>query len=205
MPNRILREGILTSERVCSLSWQAEILYRRLMSVVDDYGRYFGKPMALRAACYPLQLDAVRDADIEKWLAELVPAKLIRLYQINGAQFLEMSDFRQHMRAKKSKYPAPDGAQEVTATTAPHKGNGAHKIIEDSGDVIERIPMIGGEEFEVRQSLASELERLYPNVDIPATLKQMRGWCIGNPTKLKTPRGIRKFITGWCERDQNGS
>lgn len=74
----------------------------------------------------------------------------------------------------------------------------------DTGEIVERIPMIGGEEFEVRESFSKELERLYPNVDIPATLKQMRGWCIGNPTKLKTPRGIRKFITGWCERDQNG-
>ena len=87
----------------------------------------------------------------------------------------------------------------------PHKGNGAKAIVADTGDTIERIPMVGGEEFEVRASFVTELERLYPAVDVPATLRQMRGWCIGNPTKLKTPRGIRKFITGWCERDQNGS
>ena len=86
------------------------------------------------------------------------------------------------------------------------KVNGAkHAAVNvDTGDVLERIPMIGGEEFEVRASFAAELSRLYPAVDIPATLRQMRGWCIGNPQKLKTPRGIRKFITGWCERDQNG-
>lgn len=95
-----------------------------------------------------------------------------------------------------------DGEDE--SLSAP-KGNGSALSTTDSGEVIERIPMIGGEEFEVRESFAKELERLYPNVDIPATLKQMRGWCIGNPTKLKTPRGIRRFITGWCERDQNGS
>lgn len=93
---------------------------------------------------------------------------------------------------------------EARAGRKAHKGNGSHKLIEDAGEVLERIPMLSGEEFEVRESFAKELERLYPNVDIPATLKQMRGWCIGNPTKLKTPRGIRKFITGWCERDQNG-
>lgn len=80
-----------------------------------------------------------------------------------------------------------------------------HTAVQDTGEVIERIPMIGGEEFDVRESFTAELGRLYPNVDVPATLRQMRGWCIGNPTKLKTPRGIRKFITGWCERDQNGS
>ena len=85
------------------------------------------------------------------------------------------------------------------------RGNGSHKVLDDTSPIVERIPLLGGEEFEVRESFAAELTRLYPNVDIPATLRQMRGWCIGNPTKLKTPRGIKKFITGWCERDQNGS
>jgi len=93
-------------------------------------------------------------------------------------------------------------APEVVAIAI--KGNGSKPVNADTGEVIERIPMIGGEAFEVRESFVFELTRLYPAVDIPATLKQMRGWCIGNPTKLKTPRGIRKFITGWCERDQNG-
>lgn len=83
--------------------------------------------------------------------------------------------------------------------------NGAkHPAMADTGEIVERIPMIGGIEFEVRESFAKELERLYPNVDIPATLRQMRGWCIGNPQKLKTPRGIRRFITTWCDKDQNG-
>lgn len=85
-----------------------------------------------------------------------------------------------------------------------HSGNGSRPHVEDTGEIVERIPMIGGEEFEVRSSFVAELTRLYPAVDVPATLRQMRGWCLGNPTKLKTPRGIRKFITGWCERDQNG-
>lgn len=92
---------------------------------------------------------------------------------------------------------------EAPIEAKPLRGNGTTNP--DTGDILERIPMIGGEEFEVRQSFADELTRLYPAVDIPGTLKQMRGWCIGNPTKLKTPRGIRKFITGWCERDQNGT
>ena len=87
--------------------------------------------------------------------------------------------------------------------TMPHKGNGSHKLLEDTGDVVELIPMVGGEFFEVRQSLVAEMERLYPAVDIPGTLKQIRGWCLGNPTRLKTPRGIRRFILGWCSRDQD--
>ena len=44
MPNRILRDGILMSPRVNVLSSEAELFYRRLMSVVDDYGRFSAHP-----------------------------------------------------------------------------------------------------------------------------------------------------------------
>lgn len=106
---------------------------------------------------------------------------------------------QQQDKANRRWHPEPQAHEPINGKSVkPH-----HPL--DTGDIIERIPMIGGEEFEVRQSFVAELERLYPAVDIAATLRQMRGWCIGNPAKLKTPRGIRKFITGWCERDQNGS
>ena len=83
------------------------------------------------------------------------------------------------------------------------KGNGSHKLLDDTTPVVERIPMIGGVEFEVRESFVTEMHRLYLNVDVPLTLKEIRGWCIGNPTKLKTPRGIRKFIVSWLQREQD--
>ncbi len=40
MPNRVIREGILNSQRVNKLTEPAELFYRRLMSVVDDFGRF---------------------------------------------------------------------------------------------------------------------------------------------------------------------
>lgn len=108
MPNRILREGILTSAKVCSLRWPEEILYRRLMSVVDDYGRYHADEGLLRAACYPRQLNKVSDSDIGKWLTALVEAALVRVYPASdGERYLELLNFGQHIRAKKSKYPDP--------------------------------------------------------------------------------------------------
>lgn len=106
MPNRILREGILTSERVNSLTWPAEVFYRRVMSVVDDYGRYYATPALLRAACYPLHLDKVSDADIDKWLTECVRAGLVSVYPAqDGKRYLQLHDFRQQTRAKTSKFP----------------------------------------------------------------------------------------------------
>ena len=79
------------------------------MSVVDDYGRYYAMPMLLRAACYPLRLDKVTDADIEKWLRSCVEAGLVGVFRAtDGRTYLQLSDFRQQVRAKQSKYPAPD-------------------------------------------------------------------------------------------------
>ena len=119
MPNRILREGIITSERVARLSWQAEVLYRRLMSVADDYGRYFGKLALIRAACFPLQLDRVKELDNEKWLAEIQTATLIKAYDVAGTQFIELLDFKQQVRAKKSKFPDPiNGAEHTISARA---------------------------------------------------------------------------------------
>lgn len=120
MPNRILREGILTSERVNALNWEAEVFYRRLMSVVDDFGRFSAHPSLLRAALYPLKLDTVRDANMERLLALVEQASLVRVYEVAGKRYLEMLDFRQQVRAKESKYPhpPPDKSQMLSTCTA---------------------------------------------------------------------------------------
>ncbi len=106
MPNRILREGILTSSAVTRLGWAEEVFYRRLHSVVDDFGRYYADPGMLRAACYPRQLNKVSDSDIGKWLRACVDAALVRVYPAeDGECYLEVLKFGQQVRAKKSKFP----------------------------------------------------------------------------------------------------
>lgn len=97
----------MTSPRMAKLSWAGEVFYRRLMSVVDDYGRFHGHPTLLRAACYPAQIDKVSDADIGKWLGETSEAALVSVYEVCGQRYLELLDFRQQMRAKLSKFPDP--------------------------------------------------------------------------------------------------
>ncbi len=108
MPTRMLRDGILTSPRIAKLGWAEEVFYRRLMSVVDDYGRYYADPGMLRAACYPRQLSKVADSDIGKWTRDLAKAGLVRVYPASdGESYLELLDFRQQVRAKSSKFPDP--------------------------------------------------------------------------------------------------
>lgn len=123
MPNRLLREGIISSERVDQLDWPAEVFYRRLMSVVDDFGRFDGRPKVILAACYPLKAGHVREADIQRWIAACVKAGLVRLYSVDKRSYLLLVDFRQLIRAKKSKYPDPpecsaDAVQTLDTCTA---------------------------------------------------------------------------------------
>lgn len=107
VPNRIIRDAILTSQSVCSLAWPEEVFYRRLMSIVDDYGRSEALPQLLRSRCYPLQTDQVRVADLSRWLAACEKAGLVVLYEVNGKQYLQIEKFGQQQRSA-SKCPAPD-------------------------------------------------------------------------------------------------
>jgi len=132
VPNRILREGILSSERVALLTWQEEVFYRRLMSVVDDFGRFHANPKLLRSACYPLHIDKVSDADIGKWLTSCVTAALVSVYPApDGKRYLEMHDFRQQTRAKVSKYPPMQSTCVADATQTPSTREASARLYGD--------------------------------------------------------------------------
>lgn len=106
MPDRIVRTGILTSDAVNRLSLGGEVFYRRLMSVVDDHGRYDGRTEILRAVLYPLRLQAVSSPDIGKWIRETEEAGLVRRYLVEQKPFLEVVKFGQKIRSR-SKWPDP--------------------------------------------------------------------------------------------------
>lgn len=162
MPNRILREGILTSSRIAKLGWAEEVFYRRMHSVVDDFGRYFADPGMLRAACYPRQLNKVSDSDVGKWLHACAAADLVRVYQgEDGEQYLVLLDFNQQIRAKKSKFPDPPSTCIADAMQTPAN---AHLDVSVSEDVMPAEPA----EFE-------DFWRAYPRkVGKDAALKAFR-------------------------------
>jgi hypothetical protein len=110
MPARILREGILTSESVDQLSPGAELFYRRLMSAVDDYGRYPKHPSLLRAALFPLRTDKITSDDITGWLNECERAGLIQTFLSQGKACIEIVNFKQRVRSQ-SKYPRAEDSQ----------------------------------------------------------------------------------------------
>jgi hypothetical protein len=104
MPTRIVREGIISSDPVNNLSDRAEVFYRRLMSVADDWGRFHANPVLLRAYCYPLRLESVCESDISAMLNECISQGLISIY--NDRKCLQIWNFGQQRRGE-SKFPQP--------------------------------------------------------------------------------------------------
>jgi len=142
MPNRIIRAGILTSEKINELSVEGEVFFRRLLSIVDDYGRTEAHAGLLRAALYPLRIDRVKEPMIKRMLAEVAKAKLIKLYESKGKHYLEVVNFGQQRRSA-SKFPscdAPmiaDATQEISGDT--QKKADAHSVVVVSEDVVEGV------------------------------------------------------------------
>lgn len=113
MPNRLIRESICTSDNLDALSWYEEVFFYRLIVNCDDYGRMDARPAILRARLFPLK--TVTDAQITKALESLRSAAMVDLYTVDGRPYLQMRTWERHqqIRAKQSKYPAPqDGTMQ---------------------------------------------------------------------------------------------
>ena len=119
MPNRIIKETICTNEQLDRLSPFEETFFYRLIVNADDYGRMDGRPSILRARLFPLK--TLRDDQIEKALASLTSVELVHRYTVHGKPFVRLLGWErnQQIRAKKSRYPAPEDADECEPIPAP--------------------------------------------------------------------------------------
>ncbi|HIR26556.1 MAG TPA: phage replisome organizer N-terminal domain-containing protein [Candidatus Choladousia intestinigallinarum] len=70
-------------------------------------------------------------------------------------------------------------------------------------DVFMRLPLINGDDYIVTRQYVSRLQESYPAVDVEQEIREMREWIDANPKNRKTPRGIKRFITGWLSREQD--
>ena len=71
--------------------------------------------------------------------------------------------------------------------------------------VVIRLPLVDGTEYPLLERQVEELTALYPAVDVPQQLRNMRGWLMANPKNRKTKSGIMRFVTAWLSREQNSA
>jgi hypothetical protein len=72
-----------------------------------------------------------------------------------------------------------------------------------NGNAVAYIPLNDDTEFGVSKEYAEELARLYPAVDVPQTLTEIRGYNLSKPQRRKTRRGVLAHINTWMAKEQN--
>lgn len=106
MPNRIIREGILTSKRIALLKYENRWLYLGLLLCADDAGRIeYTSNKLLNAKIF--SRDDVKDSDVERWLKCCQAVGLILIYEAKDSHYIQLFDFKQQYRTE-SKHPAPE-------------------------------------------------------------------------------------------------
>jgi hypothetical protein len=117
MPNRIIRESIRESDSIDKLSAESEVMFYRLITYADDYGRFKADPRILNPALFPLK--SYTDTQIINWLDEIGNTFMISFYKGTDTKlygyFTNWHDYQQ-VRNKKSKYPEPNGNQFITVS-----------------------------------------------------------------------------------------
>lgn len=108
MPTRILRDGLISSERVAALSDAAFRFYLSLFCVVDDYGCLEWSPKVIRGKLYPHRDPPCSTVEICGFLTECSNGDrpLIVFYEELGKQYIQIQQFGQRLQAK-SKCPLP--------------------------------------------------------------------------------------------------
>lgn len=230
MPNRILKESICTSDSLDSLNWFEEVLFYRLIVNCDDYGRFDGRPAVVKARLFPLK-ERLTVKDVSDALAKLAGAGIVRTYVCEGKPYLYLPTWQVHqsIRAKKSKYPAPENAEDESESIVQQSESNCMQMHADvpviqsntkseseseyedisaepqsaSTPAAILLPLNDGTDFPVSAEQCQEWAGLYPAVDVIQQLRQMRAWLDANPSRRKTRRGIKAFCVRWLGNEQD--
>lgn len=132
MPQRFLKPGILQSPRWNVLSWPAQSLFVRLITLVDDYARFDAHPLLLARVAFPYGVPGsgrnVTVEQIEEWLAEL-GKEMVDVYEVKGSRYLQIKRWTERVRSQNpSRFPPPPQLELALA----HDGGCQHSPTDDS-------------------------------------------------------------------------
>ena len=249
MGNRILKQDICMSEEIEQLSWFEEVLFYRLIVNCDDYGCFDRRAKIIKAALFPLK--EVTTKQIDSAVDRLSTVGLVRVYEVQGRPYLQLTTWSKHQRLRNSKhrYPTPEECElrRVAASCgelpqdAENSGlacasmriqfeseseyerefesESEYYCTEQSGDCtlpqdpltdpeaeeadVQAVILNDGTDWRPNVAEVEEWQKLYPGVDVVMEFAKMRQWCKDNPKRRKTRNGVRRFVSGWLDREQN--
>lgn len=122
---RSIHPGFFTDEELVGTSMAARLLVIGLWIEADDKGVFEWKPITIKMRIFP-----VDNVDISELLAELVSARAIKPYEIDGRKYGAIRNFCQYQRPKSPNdvHPMPDdfrnwvGSPREISPAVPRKG-----------------------------------------------------------------------------------
>lgn len=228
MPNRILRDNALDSDRIASVDEASEVFFYRLLMLVDDFGRFDGRLPVIRARAFALR-QSVTETEISRRLDKLCAAGLIVRYSTGEKPYIFLPRFGQRQRAEKSKFPDPCMASDsqvsdncqTPVSAPPPRATRAQVVVVDvdvgvgegvntfAGNAARRRQQANGIGFDASKGAfigiteAQELiwQEAYPAVPIPPAISQAAAWLTANPANRKSNNA--RFLVNWFKREQD--
>jgi hypothetical protein len=106
MGKRMLHGNICVSKKIDKLSAEAERLYTRLLTQVDDLGNYPADPESIRKVCFPLKR-RWNNWSIQIWLNKIVGVGLASYYESGRERYVHFERFAdfQKLQYTNERYP----------------------------------------------------------------------------------------------------
>jgi len=105
---RTVKPEFWTSEQVVECSRDARLLFIGMWNFCDDAGRH--KASVIRLKLEVLAGDAVGDAEVTRWVRELIESELLIEYEIEGELYWQVTSWgHQKIDNPYIRFPGPDG------------------------------------------------------------------------------------------------
>jgi len=224
---RNLKPAFFMNEDLASLGSDIMVLFEGLWCHADREGRLEDRPVRIKAQVLPyheyMLLGPITEKsrpepiNVDAMLKLLDKHGFINRYEVEEKKYIQIINFKKHqnphIHEQASTIPAPcihgsdtgnagscpaDSLNPLTSTLNPIDG------AEPSGSTpVIALVLNDKSEFPITEAHVMEFKKLYPNVDIVQQLRKMRGWCLSNPQKRKTKKGIMRFVNTWLAKEQD--
>lgn len=206
---RTIKPEFFTSADIVRMSPLSRLFYASLWCEADREGRLKWDTRTLKLRYFPAD-----DCDIESMANELLSSGLIDVYEVDGKEYAEIPSFKNHqvINNREAESAIPPRVKEASRRVQVEgkeggEGNGRDSAEPQSDSTPEnsviQIPLVDQTEFGITEKHIAEWSESFPAVDVLQQLRSMRQWCLANPTRRKTKRGVSAFIVSWLTKEQD--
>lgn len=199
--NRIIRDWT-TSDKMDELSSKAEVFFTRLIMKADDHGCFHASAKLLNAFLFPL-----KDYEVSEILSlrkECEKAGLLKIYVVDGKNYLQIINFGQRLRTMKSKFPQPnDNPPTIDSKEPPELEEEGEE--ETEGEAKENAPTIIERNFDWFKNQIDEIWRdglsSEKKLKLPAAIENAWDFLRSDSHRLKIidSSGCKKLVNNAFE------